>query len=167
MEAARLAKSPSFCKDKISYKKRDKVYKLIGPSKPVNKANVRQKQPQEHHSSSLKQVLFILRIITMTSITNISKTEALVLQQLVSVPAGSELYGSAMVKASSGTLKMGSIYVILGRLQDKGLVESRREELSPDSKQAVPRRLYKVTGTGRRVVAAHEASARGFAAAFG
>jgi len=94
----------------------------------------------------------------------IPKTEALVLQQLVSVPAGSELHGLAMVKASDGALKMGSVYVILGRLQDKGLVESRREELDADSKQAVPRRLYKITGTGRRVLAAYEAAQAAYAA---
>ncbi|AUS41683.1 hypothetical protein CYD94_05265 [Ralstonia solanacearum] len=93
---------------------------------------------------------------------DITKTEALVLQQLVAA-AGSELYGLEMVKSSGGALKMGTIYVILGRLQDKGFVESRREELK-DSNRAVPRRLYKITGTGRRVLQAYEAARAAYAA---
>nr|WP_317623811.1 helix-turn-helix transcriptional regulator [Acidovorax sp. SUPP3334]BDH38377.1 hypothetical protein AVHM3334_23260 [Acidovorax sp. SUPP3334] len=93
---------------------------------------------------------------------NITKTEALVLQQLVSV-AGSQLYGLEMVKASDGHLKMGSIYVILDRLQRKGFVESQREELPPDA-QRPPRRLYKITGTGTRVLHAFEALQMAFVA---
>lgn len=93
---------------------------------------------------------------------NISKTEALVLQQLVAA-AGSELYGLEMVKAADGALKMGSVYVILGRLQDKGFVESRREELAQDSDRSVPRRLYQITGTGRRVYLAYEAAMAAYA----
>ncbi|WP_084181633.1 PadR family transcriptional regulator [Polaromonas glacialis] len=88
---------------------------------------------------------------------NITRTEAIVLQQLVSA-AGSELYGLAMVKAADGALKMGSVYVILGRLQDKGFVESRREELAQNSDRSVPRRLYKITGAGQRVYLAYEAA---------
>lgn len=93
----------------------------------------------------------------------ISKTEAVVLQQLVAA-AGSELYGLEMVKSSDGALKMGTVYVILGRLQDKGLVESRREELQADSERAVPRRLYKITGTGARALHAYEAAQAAYAA---
>lgn len=85
---------------------------------------------------------------------NITKTEALVLQQLVNA-AGSELYGLQMVKDTNGALKMGSVYVILGRLEDKGFVESRREELKEDSSRAVPRRLYKITGSGSRIYNAY------------
>lgn len=92
---------------------------------------------------------------------NITKTEALVLQQLASA-AGSELYGLEMVKASDGALKMGSIYVILDRLQRKGFVESQREELPLDA-QRPPRRLYKITGTGARVLYAYEALQTAFA----
>jgi len=88
---------------------------------------------------------------------NLTKTEALVLQQLVAA-AGSELYGLQMVKAADGALKMGSVYVILGRLEDKGFVNSRREELKSDSERAVPRRLYTITGTGTRTYRAYEAA---------
>lgn len=92
---------------------------------------------------------------------NVTKTEALVLQQLASA-AGSELYGLEMVNASDGNLKMGSIYVILDRLHSKGFVESRREELPPDA-QRPPRRLYKITGTGARVLHAYEAMQTAYA----
>lgn len=91
---------------------------------------------------------------------NITKTEALVLQQLASV-AGSQLYGLEMVKASDGVLKMGSIYVILDRLHRKGFVESQREQLPLDA-QRPPRRLYKITGTGARVLNAYEALQRAY-----
>nr|WP_296020852.1 PadR family transcriptional regulator [uncultured Acidovorax sp.] len=77
----------------------------------------------------------------------ITKTEAIILEQLVAA-AGSEMYGLQMVNKSGGTLKMGSVYVLLGRLEDKGLVVSRREE-NPSS--AIPRVLYKVTGAGSKV----------------
>lgn len=88
---------------------------------------------------------------------NITKTEALVLQQLIAA-AGRELYGLEMVKNSGDALKMGTVYVILDRLQRKGFVESHREELAPDSERVVPRRLYKITATGRRVYFAYEAA---------
>lgn len=90
----------------------------------------------------------------------LSKTEALILEQLVSA-AGSELYGLQMVKESDGALKMGSIYVLLGRLQDKGFVQSRKED--GDEVAVIPRRLYKITGAGRRVFHAWQAGEAAFA----
>jgi DNA-binding PadR family transcriptional regulator len=84
----------------------------------------------------------------------ITNTEAEVLQLLVAT-SGSEMYGLEMVKASGGLLKRGSIYVILGRLEDKGFVESRKEELDSSVPPTAPRRLYKATGTGRRVYHAY------------
>lgn len=87
---------------------------------------------------------------------NVTKTEALVLQQLAGA-SGSELYGLQMVKNDSA-LKMGTVYVILGRLEDKGFVESRREELKNDSSRSVPRRLYKITGLGSRTFNAYAAA---------
>lgn len=90
---------------------------------------------------------------------NITKTEALVLEQLVGA-AGSELYGLQMVKNSGQTLKMGSVYVILGRLQDKGFVESRKDT---DPSQTIPRRLYRITGAGRRNFLAWQAAQAAYA----
>lgn len=89
----------------------------------------------------------------------ISNTEALIFDQLVSA-AGGELYGLQMVKASNGTLKPGTIYVTLGRMEDKGLVSSR---LETNPLQAIPRRLYKVTGLGARTYHAHQSAIAAFA----
>lgn len=84
----------------------------------------------------------------------ITNTEAKVLQLLVTT-SGSEMYGLEMVNASGGLLKRGSIYVILGRLEDKGFVESRKEEPDSSLPPAAPRRLYKATGTGQRIYHAY------------
>ena len=62
------------------------------------------------------------------------------------------MYGLQMVKQSGGALKRGTIYVMLGRMEEpKGLVESRQEEKTPAA-IGLPRRLYKVTATGIRAL---------------
>lgn len=84
----------------------------------------------------------------------ISGKEALILGLLV---GGPELYGLEMVDASSGELKRGTVYVTLQRLEEKGLIESRREaRVAPEV--GIPRRLYRITGYGERVLAAYEAA---------
>ncbi|MDP3225919.1 MAG: helix-turn-helix transcriptional regulator [Rubrivivax sp.] len=85
---------------------------------------------------------------------NISPKEGLVLEHLSS-NAGSEMYGLEMVNASNGALKLGTIYVTLGRLEDKGFIESRKEDASA---RTVPRRLYKITGAGRKTYLAWSAA---------
>ena len=94
---------------------------------------------------------------------NISRVEALILEQLTAA-AGVELYGLQMVKASNEALKMGTIYVSLGRLQEKGFVTSRREA---DPAQTVPRRLYKITGLGQRTFLAWQAGMEAYNRKFG
>lgn len=89
----------------------------------------------------------------------LSRTEALILSLLM---GKSELYGLEMVEQSDGRLKRGTIYVTLGRMQDKGLVESRKEpRQSPEV--GIPRRLYSITGYGMRVIAAYEVARENFA----
>jgi DNA-binding PadR family transcriptional regulator len=63
---------------------------------------------------------------------------------------GKEMYGLELVEASGGRLKRGTVYVTLGRMEDKGYVESRTEDAQPGA-IGLPRRLYRVTGLGRRV----------------
>lgn len=75
-----------------------------------------------------------------------SPTEYQIMQLLI---ARGERYGLQLVKDSDGKLKRGTVYVTLGRMEDKGLVESREEESTPDY-IGIPRRLYKVTGLGVR-----------------
>lgn len=89
---------------------------------------------------------------TMTDIEWPTKTEVLVLRLLI--PQG-ESYGHALVKKSDGALKRGTVYVTLGRMEKKGFLESREEEVEDDY-VGIPRRIYKVTGLGQRALQAVE-----------
>ena len=75
-----------------------------------------------------------------------SRTESLVMDLL----HGGERYGLELVDASHGTLKRGSVYVILARMEEKGFIESRQEERSPGA-SGLPRRLYRATPYGLKV----------------
>lgn len=75
-----------------------------------------------------------------------SPTESLVMELL----RGSECYGLELVDASGGTLKRGSVYVILARMEEKGFIESRQEERQPGA-SGLPRRLYRATSYGSKV----------------
>ena len=85
----------------------------------------------------------------------LSSTEHLILELL----AGEEMFGLQLVEQSKGELKRGTVYVTLGRMQDKGYVESRTEE-RPAGAIGLPRRLYTPTAYGLRVLKAWEAAAR-------
>lgn len=80
----------------------------------------------------------------------LSRLEYQVLNLLVS--SGRELYGLEMVGMSDSVLKRGTIYVTLGRMQDKGYIASRLEDTARRARSdgMLPRRLYKPTGVGRR-----------------
>ena len=62
-----------------------------------------------------------------------------------------EMYGLQLVEESRGRLKRGTVYVTLGRMQEKGYVDSRAEERKPGA-IGLPRRLYRPTGFGLRVM---------------
>jgi len=62
---------------------------------------------------------------------------------------GSRLYGLEMVKASS-LLKRGSIYVYLGRMEEKEWIKSEAEK--DPSVAGMPRRRYWITGKGQAVL---------------
>ena len=86
----------------------------------------------------------------------VSAKEALILDLLAD--AG-DRYGLELVEASSGSLKRGTVYVTLGRMEDKGYVVSVQEERAPGA-IGLPRRLYRLTPLGRRARAARIAFAR-------
>ena len=90
----------------------------------------------------------------------LSTTERLILDLL----RESELFGLQLVDRSEGALKRGTVYVTLGRMQDKGYVESRTEPLPPGA-IGLPRRWYRPTEYGLRVLNAWTAAARTFASA--
>ena len=80
----------------------------------------------------------------------LSRKESLILEMLVS--STSEIFGLEMVQASKGELKRGTVYVTLKRMEDKGLIESRTEART-GGEIGIPRRLYRITGHGKRVLA--------------
>jgi PadR family transcriptional regulator, regulatory protein PadR len=93
--------------------------------------------------------------------SSLSEKEALILQLLGD---SSEMFGLQMVEASRGALKRGTVYVTLGRMEAKGLVLSRAEERHP-SAIGLPRRLYRSTAEGARLLHALSQAALAFAAA--
>jgi DNA-binding PadR family transcriptional regulator len=76
-----------------------------------------------------------------------SVKEALILEAL----RGREMFGLQLVGESHGRLKRGTVYVTLGRMQEKGYVESRIEDRPPGA-IGLPRRLYRATAFGLRVL---------------
>jgi PadR family transcriptional regulator, regulatory protein PadR len=91
-----------------------------------------------------------------TGPTTLPKKERLILEMLVS---GEPMYGLQLVEQSAGALKRGTVYVTLGRMEAKGLVESEQEQLPPGA-IGLPRRLYKPTGLGERMLRAWTVFAR-------
>ena len=83
-------------------------------------------------------------------VLTVSPKELLILSLLAD---GEERYGLQLVDASAGALKRGTIYVTLGRMEEKGYVASRQEEPPPGA-GGMPRRLYACTALGRRMHAA-------------
>jgi DNA-binding PadR family transcriptional regulator len=84
-------------------------------------------------------------------IPRLSPKEALILGLLV---AKGEMYGLELVNGSGGELKRGTVYVTLGRMADKGYVESRT--VPQDDGSGMPKRLFQATGYGSRVLSAWE-----------
>ncbi len=90
-------------------------------------------------------------------IPKLSRAERLILELL----SGDEMFGLQLVERSKGALKRGTVYVTLGRMQDKGYVESWTEKQAPGA-IGLPRRLYRPTAYGARVLAAWASVARTF-----
>jgi len=80
----------------------------------------------------------------------LSHKESLILELLA---AGGEMYGLQLVAASKRRLKRGTVYVTLGRMEDKGYITSRLEDAPPQA-GGLPRRIYRATALGRRVLQA-------------
>ena len=84
------------------------------------------------------------------TVPRLSAKEACVLELLA---RDGELYGLQLVATSRGRLKRGTVYVTLGRMEDKGYVASHTED-APDGAGGLPRRLYRATPFGLRVLKA-------------
>lgn len=68
-----------------------------------------------------------------------------------------EMYGYELVsvinsKSSSFDIKEGTLYPILYRLEDDGLVETRWEQLNDPLKRGKPKKYYAVTKKGKDVM---------------
>ncbi len=72
-----------------------------------------------------------------------------VLRVLVADPAAPH-YGYDLMKAAR--LPSGTLYPMLARLQQEGLVDSQWEEQRPDAGGRPPRKYYRLTAEGARVV---------------
>jgi DNA-binding PadR family transcriptional regulator len=84
------------------------------------------------------------------AVPRLSVKETLILGMLA---RDGELYGLQLVATSKGRLKRGTVYVTLGRMENKGYVSSRTED-APDGAGGLPRRLYEATPYGLRVLKA-------------
>ena len=90
--------------------------------------------------------------MSSNQIPSISNTELIILQILLD-KAGSEIYGWELIEKSDGTLKKGTIYVVLNRMEEKGYISSRKEQRRK-GERGLPRRMYKLTGTGEKTISA-------------
>ena len=89
-------------------------------------------------------------------IPSLSTKERIILELL----ASGARYGLQLVDESGGQLKRGTVYVTLGRMEEKGYITSRLDAPPPEA-GGMPRRVYEPTELGHRVLALwSDASAR-------
>jgi DNA-binding PadR family transcriptional regulator len=78
----------------------------------------------------------------------LSAKELLILELLI---REKDMYGLQLVAASGRRLKRGTVYVTLGRMEEKGYITSHLED-APARAGGLPRRKYQPTALGRRVL---------------
>jgi DNA-binding PadR family transcriptional regulator len=84
------------------------------------------------------------------SVPTLPPKERLILDLLLSE---GPLFGLQLVALSQGALKRGTVYVTLGRMEAKGFVSSEQEAMPPGA-IGLPRRIYRPTPLGERVLRA-------------
>ncbi len=94
--------------------------------------------------------------MSFDDVVSLPNKERLILELLA---AGGPMYGLQLVEESEGALKRGTVYVTLGRMEAKGLIESEQESLPPGA-IGLPRRIYRPTALGERARRARTAFAR-------
>jgi DNA-binding PadR family transcriptional regulator len=92
-------------------------------------------------AATLSTVLVCMRVRVLVN----HERERLVLLRLL---ADGDLYGLELIERGHGLLKRGGIYVLLSRLEHRGLVASYDAEMTP-ARAGLPRRRYELTPTGR------------------
>jgi DNA-binding PadR family transcriptional regulator len=88
------------------------------------------------------------------ALPSLSPKEAAILRQLTT----SEKFGLQLV--AEGGPGRGTVYVTLSRMQKRGLITSRQEIQSAHA-TGLPRRFYRITDDGRRILRAWEHAAHG------
>lgn len=86
--------------------------------------------------------------MTNSSEPSLTKKERAILDLLVA--EARPLFGLQLVTLSNGSLKRGTVYATLARMEAKGLVVSEQEE-PPAGAIGLPRRLFRPTAQGKRV----------------
>lgn len=89
-------------------------------------------------------------------VLTVSPKELLVLELLA---RDKHVYGLQLVAASKGRLKRGTVYVTLGRMEEKGYITSRLDEPPPGA-GGLPRRIYQATPLGLRMLNAWSSGAK-------
>jgi PadR family transcriptional regulator, regulatory protein PadR len=89
-------------------------------------------------------------------VLTVSPKELLVLELLV---RDKQLYGLQLVAASRGRLRRGTVYVTLGRMEDKGYIASTLDDPPPGA-GGLPRRIYQPTPLGRRMLSTFSSGAK-------
>jgi PadR family transcriptional regulator PadR len=102
----------------------------------------------------------MMRMLSSADPLTLSGKERLVLELLAA--ERDPMYGLQLVEQSRGRLKRGTVYVTLGRMEKKGLVEADAEKFEDDS-GLVPRRMYRATAYGLRALKVWTAAARALA----
>lgn len=90
-----------------------------------------------------------------TDVRALARTELLILRLL---REHAPTYGLRLVALSNGELAEGTVYVTLGRMAEKGYVESWVAMLPGFT--GPPKRVYRATAHGARTLEAHEAFER-------
>jgi PadR family transcriptional regulator PadR len=85
-----------------------------------------------------------------TGPASLPRKERLILELLVSE---GPMYGLQLVEQSEGALKRGTVYVTLGRMEAKGFIVSEQDSLPPGA-IGLPRRIYRTTPLGARMLRA-------------
>ncbi len=82
------------------------------------------------------------------ALPSLSPKEAEILAHVVGV----ERFGLELVTLSDGAIRRGTVYVTLGRMEEKGFVTSRPDPAQPGV--TLPRRLYRATALGEASLSA-------------
>lgn len=90
------------------------------------------------------------------TVPTLPEKERLILELLA---ASGPMFGLQLVEASRGRVKRGTVYVTLGRMEQKGYVESEQEPRAAGA-IGLPRRLYRPTALGERALRAWSTLAR-------